>query len=122
MLAPDVVAYFPDAFAPHSRAELERRYPDAILATERDALALALNAVGDGRHVVHAAQAIDFPVQVAAAGLTPVPVDVSELKRAGGGVKCTTLELHRSVAGPELPALQTHSGTAATTHDRERAQ
>lgn len=114
VLAPDVVAYFPEAFAPHSRAELERRYPDAILATERDALALGLNAVSDGRHVVLAAQTIDLPVQVAAAGLTPVPVDVSELKRAGGGVKCATMELHRTVAVP-LPTSTPATSTQATS-------
>jgi hypothetical protein len=35
---------------------------------------------------------------LAARGFVPVPVDVSELLKAGGGVKCCTLELHRPVS------------------------
>ena len=54
---------------------------------------LGLNAVSDGRHVVLPAQATVLAAQVAAAGFEPVPVDLSELLKAGGGPKCCTLEL-----------------------------
>jgi len=130
VLAPDLVAYLPSAFTPESRAELEHRFPDAILATEHDALVLGLNAVSDGRHVILASQAVDLPQQVSAAGFIPVPVDVSELKRAGGGVKCATMELHRTtapplpVAGPTVTAVPVSSARAEHGADNlhERAQ
>jgi N-dimethylarginine dimethylaminohydrolase len=54
---------------------------------------LGLNAVCDGTHVVLPVQAKGLIRQVAERGLVPVPVDVSELRKAGGGPKCCTLEL-----------------------------
>jgi N-dimethylarginine dimethylaminohydrolase len=54
---------------------------------------LGLNAVSDGRHVVLAEQATALARQLAARGFEPVPVDMSELRKAGGGAKCCTLEL-----------------------------
>jgi N-dimethylarginine dimethylaminohydrolase len=43
--------------------------------------------------VVLPAQATGFAAQLAARGFEPVPVDMSELRKAGGGPKCCTLEL-----------------------------
>jgi len=54
---------------------------------------LGLNAVSDGRHVVLPGQAAGLAAQMKAAGFEPVPVDLSELLKAGGGPKCCTLEL-----------------------------
>lgn len=89
----DTIAYLPGAFAEVSRAELERRYPDAVVVTEQDAAWLALNAVCDGLHVVLPVQAERFTDAVADRGFQPVRVDVSEFRRSGGGVKCLTAEL-----------------------------
>ncbi|TDE00351.1 dimethylargininase [Jiangella asiatica] len=99
----DTIAYYPPAFAPASRDLLARMYPEAIVATEADALVLGLNAVSDGRHVVLAAQAVELAVAVARAGFEPIPVDVCELLKAGGGVKCATLELHHPNTAEEQP-------------------
>ncbi|NUS44247.1 MAG: N-dimethylarginine dimethylaminohydrolase [Mycobacteriaceae bacterium] len=87
------IAYLPQAFAPESRAELERRYPDAIIAEEDDAAWLGLNLVSDGKNVVIAAQATALIAKITAAGFTPVPLDYSEFRKSGGGIKCCTLEL-----------------------------
>ena len=92
------VAYLPAAFDAASRTELERRFPDAILASAADAAVLGLNAVSDGRHVVVAREAEQLASQFEARGYVPVPVDVSELRKAGGGPKCCTLELRPSFA------------------------
>ena len=54
---------------------------------------LGLNAVSDGRHVVLPAQATDLAAKLRAHGFEPVGVDLSELRKAGGGPKCCTLEL-----------------------------
>jgi ornithine--oxo-acid transaminase len=89
------VAYYPEAFSPVAQATLATMFPDAIIATGRDAAVLGLNAVSDGRHVLLAAAATDLAAQLTARGFVVVPVDLSELLKGGGGVKCCTLELRR---------------------------
>ena len=54
------IAYYPPAFSDVSRAQLETLFPDAIVVDTADAYALGLNAVSDGRHVVHPAAAAGF--------------------------------------------------------------
>jgi N-dimethylarginine dimethylaminohydrolase len=90
------VAYFPDAFAPDSRTELAHRFPDAVLATRADAEAFGLNAVSDGRHVVLPRAATGLAARLAERGYVPVPVDLSELQKAGGSAKCCTLEIREA--------------------------
>jgi N-dimethylarginine dimethylaminohydrolase len=87
------IAYYPPAFSPGSRRVLARLFPDAIIATERDALCFGLNAVSDGRSVVLPVEATDLAERLAEHGYQPAFVDVSELRRAGGGPKCCTLEI-----------------------------
>lgn len=87
------IAYFPGAFAATSQRVLRQLFPDAVIADERDACAFGLNLVGDGRHVVLNAEATGLAFRLAAAGYTPVPVELSELKKGGGSVKCCVAEL-----------------------------
>jgi N-dimethylarginine dimethylaminohydrolase len=42
-----------------------------------------------------ASRATGFAAQLREHGYTPIGVDLSELLRGGGGVKCCTLELRR---------------------------
>jgi N-dimethylarginine dimethylaminohydrolase len=93
VLGEDTIAYLPEAFSPSSQRVLGQLFPDAVLATPADAAVLGLNAVSDGQHVVLPEQATGFARQLRARGFTPVPVDLSELLKAGGGPKCCTLEL-----------------------------
>jgi N-dimethylarginine dimethylaminohydrolase/prolyl-tRNA editing enzyme YbaK/EbsC (Cys-tRNA(Pro) deacylase) len=88
------IMYYPPAFSPSSRAVLRELYPDAIVATDLDAEVFGLNAMSDGRHVVLPQAATHLIGALQARGFEPVGVDVSELLKAGGGVKCCTLELH----------------------------
>ncbi len=90
------LAYLPEAFSPAGRAVLAERFPDAILASPADAAVLGLNAVSDGRNVVLNVEARQLADQLADAGFTPVPVDLSELRKSGGGPKCCTLELRHA--------------------------
>ena len=87
------IAYLPEAFSDGSRRVLKQLFPDAIIATPLDAAVLGLNAVCDGTHIVLPQQARGLADQLAARGFTPVPVDLSELLKAGGGPKCCTLEI-----------------------------
>jgi N-dimethylarginine dimethylaminohydrolase len=88
---PARVAYLPEAFSPGSREVLRRLYPDAILADMADAEVLGLNAVSDGENVVLPVQAEGFAAALSSRGYRPVGVDLSELRKAGGGPKCCTL-------------------------------
>ncbi len=85
--------YYPAAFDDAGRAALGSVFPELIEAKDEDAEVLGLNAVSDGYHVVLAAQAAGLARQLCARGFAPVPVDMSELLKAGGGAKCCTLEL-----------------------------
>jgi N-dimethylarginine dimethylaminohydrolase len=93
VLDDSTIAWLPDAFAPASQEVLRARFPDAIVADPADAAVLGLNAVSDGRHVVLPAQATGLAAALHERGYTPVPVDLSELLKGGGGPKCCTLEV-----------------------------
>jgi N-dimethylarginine dimethylaminohydrolase len=88
------IAYYPPAFADDARARLRELFPDAIEVATADAYVLGLNVVSDGRHVVLPAAATGFARQLADAGFVPVAVDLSELLKGGGSVKCCTLEVY----------------------------
>jgi N-dimethylarginine dimethylaminohydrolase len=87
------IAYLPEAFSEGSRRVLDQLFPDAIKATPEDAAVLGLNAVCDGKYVMLPAQATGLSRQLTERGYTPVPIDLSELLKAGGGPKCCTLEV-----------------------------
>lgn len=89
------IAYLERAFDEPSRAVLRERFPDAVLVADEDAAILGLNSWSDGLHVVIAARAEDFGRQLRERGYEPIGVDLSELLRGGGGVKCCTLDLRR---------------------------
>ncbi|WP_420709927.1 dimethylargininase [Streptomyces sp. NRRL S-340] len=91
--AADEVAYYPAAFSPGSREVLRRLFPDALVASEEDAAVFGLNAVSDGLHVVLPQAAAGLCGALRDRGFTPVGVDLSELRKGGGGVKCCSLEL-----------------------------
>lgn len=87
------VAYYPPAFSLGSLGVLRTLFPDAVLADEADALVFGLNAVSDGRHVVLPVEAVGLTTQLRERGFDPVGVELSELLKAGGSVKCCTLEV-----------------------------
>ncbi|WDZ88251.1 dimethylargininase [Micromonospora cathayae] len=93
------VAYLPEAFSAGSQAALRRLFPDAVHATIADAEVLGLNAVSDGRHVVLPVQATGLAAQLRDRGYQTIGVDLSELRKAGGGPKCCTLRLRQGKAG-----------------------
>jgi N-dimethylarginine dimethylaminohydrolase len=89
------IAYYPPAFTTESRARLTELFPTAIEVASADAYVLGLNAVSDGLHVVLPAAATGFAEQLRSAGFRPVGVDLSELLKGGGSIKCCTLEVYR---------------------------
>ncbi|MEV0065446.1 dimethylargininase [Amycolatopsis sp. NPDC050768] len=89
------IAYYPAAFSSGSQRVLRRLFPDAVIATAADAECFGLNGVSDGRNVVLPLEAVGLGAQLAARGYEPVYQDISELRKAGGGPKCCTLEIRK---------------------------
>lgn len=87
------IAYYPAAFSAASNAVLRQLFPDAIIATEADADVLGLNAMSDGYNVILTDKAVRLHQQYRDRGYNPIGVDLSELLKGGGSVKCCTLEI-----------------------------
>ncbi len=94
-----VPAYYPGAFSRSSQRILAQLFPDALLATEADALAFGLNSVSDGHHVVMPPGATQLQDALARRGYEPFCVDLSELGKGGGSVKCCTAQLRPAPPG-----------------------
>ncbi|MGW1888808.1 dimethylargininase [Streptomyces sp. NPDC002004] len=91
--AADHVMYYPGAFSPGSQAVLRRLFPDALVVEERDASAFGLNSVSDGLHVLVPQAALGLFAPLRERGFEPIGMDLSELLKGGGSVKCCTQEL-----------------------------
>lgn len=89
------IAYYPGAFSQASQEILRHLFPEAILADEEDTLAFGLNLVSDNKHVVINTEATQLADKLSTAGFTPVTVNLSELKKGGGSVKCCIAELRQ---------------------------
>ncbi len=87
------IAYYPGAFSTGSLRVLQRLFPDAVIATAEDAECFGLNGVSDGRNVILPLEATRLGAELATRGYEPVFVDISELRKAGGGPKCCTMEI-----------------------------
>ncbi|MGJ9413133.1 dimethylargininase [Aeromicrobium sp. CF4.19] len=92
--SPADIVYAPDAFTPHSQRTLAELFPDALRCSLEDALDFGLNLVSDGRNVVLPSAAVRLASALEQRGYRPVPVDLSELLKGGGSVKCCTMEWH----------------------------
>ncbi|OBI11163.1 N-dimethylarginine dimethylaminohydrolase [Mycobacterium sp. E2327] len=93
VLDDDTIAFYPPAFSAAAQDQLRTLFPDAIVVGSADAYVLGLNVVSDGRNVVLPSAATGFATQLREAGFEPVGVDLSELLKGGGSVKCCTLEV-----------------------------
>ncbi len=93
VLDDEQIAYYPGAFSADTRATLRRRFPDAIIVDERDAIEFGCNSMSDGLNVFVPAGAEQLACDLEARGFLPIPVALPELRKAGGSVKCCTLEL-----------------------------
>ncbi|MGH3379964.1 MAG: dimethylargininase [Actinoallomurus sp.] len=93
VIDPFTAAYYPGAFDEDGLLKLKTLFPELIETSEQDALAFGLNAVSDGRHVVIPHDAIGLRAALTERGYDVIPVEMTELRKAGGGPKCCTLEL-----------------------------
>lgn len=93
ILNDQAIAFYPAAFDAESQKRLRSLCPTVIEAGKADAEAFGLNLFSNGESVVCSDRARDLHRQLQAAGFIPVPVDISEFQKSGGGVKCLTLSL-----------------------------
>jgi N-dimethylarginine dimethylaminohydrolase len=90
---PHTLAYCPDALDEPSRRRLHRLGLDLIEVSADEAGRFALNLVSDGDTVTMTAGAPRLARELRARGLQVVELDTTELKKGGGGVRCTALTL-----------------------------
>lgn len=90
---PHTLAYCPDAFDEPSRRRLRGLGLGLIEVAVSEAERFALNLVSDGTTVTMTAGAPRLAAELAALGLHVVELDTTELKKGGGGVRCTALTL-----------------------------
>lgn len=90
-----LIAYCPAAFKSSSRRFLKNYDKvDKITVSHKEALrAFALNLVSTGETVVMNSGAPDFEEALRQHGLRPVPLDLHELRKGGGSIRCSTLTL-----------------------------
>jgi N-dimethylarginine dimethylaminohydrolase len=92
------ITYFPAAFSSGTQRVLRRLFPQAVIADEADATAFALNLVSDGQHVFLNADSTAMAAKLSAAGYQAVLIELGELKKGGGSVKCCIAELRPATA------------------------
>jgi N-dimethylarginine dimethylaminohydrolase len=98
--APDTVAYCPQALDAASRSAMRSLGLDLIEVTTDEAAKFALNLVGDGRSVTMTRGAPRLAATLRSRGFEVVELSTSQLRKGGGGVRCTSLTLDN----PEPPA------------------
>jgi N-dimethylarginine dimethylaminohydrolase len=89
------IVYAPDALDDASARRVGELFPDALVASHPDAHGFGLNLLSDGSHVLMSASAPGLAAELAERGYEPIVLDMSEIEKAGGSVKCCVLELHQ---------------------------
>lgn len=93
VLNSDTVAFFPGAFDNDSQKRLRAAVPNIIEATYEEAAGFGLNAVSDGQTVIASNASASLLAKYRAAGFSVISTPILEFRKAGGGVKCLTLNL-----------------------------
>lgn len=101
----------PDAWSEEGRRAVQALVPDPLVIDEEEAFTFCANSVVVGDVVVMPA---GVPVRVAQRleswGFRVVTVDVSELQKGGGSVRCMTLPLDTSLDAARLPEVAVQRG------------
>jgi N-dimethylarginine dimethylaminohydrolase len=90
-----LIAYCPDVFKRKSREFLAKfDGVDKIVVSRHEAMqAFALNLVSTGEAVVLNSGAPKFQAELEAHGLKTIALDLPELRKGGGSIRCSTLTL-----------------------------
>ncbi len=94
VLRPDLIAWCPEAFLPESQEKIRAIPIDKIEVSFHEATeGFACNLVSTGETVIMSAHAPELQKAIEARGLRTITPLVSELGKAGGYIRCTTLTL-----------------------------
>ncbi len=92
-LSPEVVMYAPDAFAPESARTIRQRVAHVIEVPLEVAEAFACNAINIGGKVLSSMGVESLKQDLGHAGFSVLPLPMTEFMKAGGGVRCLSLQL-----------------------------
>ena len=90
-----LIAYCPDVFKKSSQKILEKfNEVDKIIVSKHETLqAFALNLVSNGETVIMNSGAPEFHKNLESHSLKVIALDLPELKKGGGSIRCTTLTI-----------------------------
>ena len=92
-LAPEVVMFAPEAFSPESARTVRRLVPHVIEVPTSLAVNFICNGVVVGDHLLSSSGVEKMDQELHVEGLATTPFPMTEFMKAGGGVRCLTLEL-----------------------------
>lgn len=93
VIRPDLIAWYPGAWTPQSQEKIRATNIKKIEISQSEAMSFACNLISTGETVVMTNHAPKLKAAFEAEGLTVLTVDVHELGKAGGFIRCTTLTL-----------------------------
>ena len=93
-LAPEVVMFAPEAFSPESARTIRQLVPHVIEVPTRLAVNFICNGVVVGDHLLSSTGVENLDDELKVEGLGSTPFPMTEFMKAGGGVRCLTLELN----------------------------
>ena len=96
----------PAAFTGHDRRTLARLVPDPVLLEPEEGEMFCANSVVIGRTVIMPACTPRLGAVLQSRGFDVVVCDVSEFRKAGGGVRCLTLALDVELSSPGTGELR----------------
>jgi ornithine--oxo-acid transaminase len=92
----NTLAYVPMGIDEESVERIKGLGVNVIEIDNEEALLLACNSMAIGKSVVlSTTQAPKFSDDLAKAGFEPLPLDLGEFAKSGGGAKCLTLEAYK---------------------------
>jgi N-dimethylarginine dimethylaminohydrolase len=93
VLRPDLIAWYPGAWTEESQDKIRATSVEKIEVTKTEAMNFACNLVSTGSTVVMGKAAPKLKAAIESHGIEVTPVDVVELCKGGGFIRCTTLTL-----------------------------
>jgi len=93
--SPALIAYCPEVFEPESQKQLEELEGfEKIIVTKKEALkSFATNLVSTGETVILNSNAPLFKAELASRGFKVIELDLPELKKGGGSIRCSSLTI-----------------------------
>ncbi|WP_030794148.1 dimethylarginine dimethylaminohydrolase family protein [Streptomyces sp. NRRL S-920] len=97
------LAYHPQALTASSHGRLRDLGLDLIEVDAQEARAFALNLISDGATVTMTAGAPRLAATLRERGLSVTELDTTQLRKGGGGIRCTALTLDNPTPAPISP-------------------